>query len=169
MSTFRMPILGPATKPDSSNDVFFEPQSIKATNDLIEKMMAIFNDTSTDLKLGFSFRIPKNYIGSPKIGGVFQATAITGKYVFEVEYRAIASGEDGDPSTFQETVSTNPTIPGSALQDQEASVALTAANLAVDDRVSGHLIRKGSDTVNDTMAAALMAHPEMFFFEWSDV
>ncbi len=95
-------------------------------------------------------------------------TATTGKYVFEVEYRAIADGEAGDPSTFQETISTNPTAPATALNDQEASVALTAGNLAVDDRISGHLVRKGSDTVNDTMAAALMAHPEMFYFEYAD-
>ncbi len=168
MATHRIPILTVATLPDGSGDTFFEPFSVKATNDLIAKLVAIFNDTSTDLKIGFSFRVPKNYIGAPKIVGVFASTAITGKYVFEVEYRAIAAGEAGDPTTFQETVNTNPTIPGTALQDQEASVTLTAANLAIDDRVSGHLVRKGSDTVNDTMAAALIAHPEMFAFEYSD-
>lgn len=168
MATQRIGLLTAATLPDASGNAFFEPQSVKATNDLVNKLMGIFNDTATDLKLGFSVRVPKTYVGSPRIGGVFQMTATTGKYVFEVEYRAIADGEAGDPSTFQETVSTNPTAPATALNDQEASVALTPGNLAVDDRISGHLVRKGSDTVNDTMAAALMAHPEMFYFEYAD-
>ncbi len=168
MATRRIPILNVATLPDNSGGAFFEPQSIKATNDLVAKLMAIFNDTSTDLKIGFSFRVPKEYVGAPKIGGVFQTTATSGKYVLGIEYRAIATAEPGDPSTFQETVTTNPTVPGTALNDQEASAALTAANLAKDDRVSGHIFRKGSDTGNDTLAAALMAHPEMFFFEFSD-
>ncbi len=168
MATHRISILTSAALPDLSGDAFFESQSIKVANDLLFKLMAIFNDTSTDLKLGFSFRVPKNYVGSPRIGGVFQMVPTTGKYVLEVEYRAIADGEDGDPSTFQETVSVNPTAPGTTLFDQEADVALTAGNLAIDDRLSGHLVRKGSDTTNDTLAAALMAHPEMFYFEYTD-
>ena len=168
MTIRRIPIMTSATLPDTSGDVFLEPQSIKAVNDLVDKLMAIFNDTATDLKLGFSFRVPKGFVSSPRIGGVFQMTAIVGLYVFEVEYRAIASGESGDPATFQETVSVNPTAPGTALDDQEASVGLTVGNFAIDDRVSGHLLRKGSDAVNDTMVAALMAHPEMFYFEYDD-
>lgn len=168
MVLHRIGILTSATLPDNSSDAFFEPQSIKATNDLVLKLMAIFNNTSTDIDLGFSFRVPKGYVSAPRIGGVFQMTPTAGKYVFEVEYRAIADGEDGDPTTFQETVNTNPTAPATTLFDQETSVPLTAGNLAVDDRVSGHLTRLGSDTVNDTLAAALMAHPEMFFFEYDD-
>lgn len=168
MATQRIPILNVAVLPDSSGSVFFEPQSVKVANDLVTKLMAIFNDTSTDLKLGFSFRVPKGYVGSPKIGGVFQISATSGKYVLGVEYRAIAAGESGDPSSFQETQTTNPTVPGTAFDDQEASVTLTGGNFAIDDRVSGHIFRKGSDTTNDTAAAALMGHPEMFFFEYAD-
>ena len=96
MATHRISIFTVATLPGAgANFGFFEPFSVKATNDLIAKFVAIFNDTSTDLKIGFSFRVPKNYVGASKIVGIFASTAITGKYVFEVEYRAIAAGEAG--------------------------------------------------------------------------
>lgn len=165
MATQRIPIMTSATLPDAV--AFFEPQSVKATNDLVDKLMAIFNDTASDVKIGFSVRVPKDYVGSPRIGGVFQMTAIVGDYIFEVEYYAVGDGEPGDPAAFDETISTTETAPGAALSEQEASVALTAGNLAVDDRLSGELIRKGSDG-GDTMAAALMAHPEMFYLEYAD-
>ncbi len=167
MATQRIGIMTSATLPDTSGNAFFEPQSVKATNDLVSKLMAIFNDTATDVKLGFSVRVPKDYVGSPRIGGVYQMTAIVGDYIFEVEYYTVADGEPGDPAAFDETISTTVTAPGTALDDQEASVPLTAGNLAVDDRLSGHLIRKGS-AGGDDMAAALMAHPEMFYLEYSD-
>lgn len=168
MTIHRIPLLLASTLPDSGGDVFFEPSSIKFTNDLINALLCVFNDTGADEKLGFSCPIPVNYVGSLKIVGRFLSTATTGDYVWEVEYRAIASVEDGDPSTFQETVTSSAiTVPGTALQETEKTLTLTAGNLAAKDRFTGHILRKGSSG-SDTLAAALLAWPDMFQLEYAD-
>lgn len=157
-------------QPDTSGNCFVEGANVKNTNDLVDKLVLIFKNAGTaKIKLAFSFEVPMNYVGSPKIVAVCRATATSGKYVLGCEYRAIAAGEAGDPSTFQETATTNPTVPGTALQDQEASITLTAANLATKDRVTGNLYRGKDDGVNDTLAADLIVDPECLMFEYSDV
>ena len=45
MATHRIPILGTGTVPDTSGDVFQEPYTIKATNDVWGRLVWIFNDT----------------------------------------------------------------------------------------------------------------------------
>ncbi len=167
MATHRIPILGFGTTPDSSGDVFFEPYSVKATNDVWDRLVAIFNDSGTRIGLAGGFAIPKNYVGAPKVIVVWTAAATSGDVEWDVDYRAVG-GDDAeslDQSGTQETVNQNDTAPSAAHERMEASLALTAGNFAVDDEVEFELFRDGADA-GDTMAAAAIVFG--VFFEYSD-
>src|SRR3972149_4594341 len=134
MATHRLPILGWATVPDSSGNVFFEPQSVKGTNDPFAQLVAIFNDTATRIGLGGRFTVPKNYVGTAKLVVVWTATAIAGDVEWDFDYRAVG-GDDSeslDQAGTQESVNLNDTAPGAAHRRMEVALALTSANLAVD-------------------------------------
>lgn len=168
MATHLIPILGSATLPDTSGNVYQEPQALNfQSNDRYPGMVWVFADTSTRLKLGVGFRVPDNYVGDAYIVLYWGTTATSGKVVWEFDYTAIADGETLDPSSDQEsTSSTGTTVPGTArLLDVEA-IALTESNFAVGDWVQGVIVRDGADTTNDTAAAS--AYLLGAFFSYSD-
>ena len=168
MTIHRIPILTVATLPDNTGDMFFEPAAVECVNDLLTKEVAVFKDVATDSKLGFSVRVPKNYVGSAKIGAVFYTVAITGFYIWRVEYESAESLESADPSAFDQTVTSGAiAVPGTARIEIERTLTLTSNLIVADDRLSGHIVRRTSDA-SDTLAAKLIAHPEMFFFEFAD-
>ena len=166
MTTFRMPILGWATLPDSSGSVFCEPQAIKATNDVFPQLVWIFNDTATRIGLGGRFTVPKNYVGTAKIVVVWSATATSGDVVWDCDYRAVGGNdtESLDQAGNQESVTVTDTAPGAAHRRLEALMTLTSTNLAVDDEVEFTLFRDGA--ASDTMAAAAMVYAVLF--EYAD-
>ncbi len=163
MATHRIPILGFSMVPDNSGDVFLEPYSIKATNDVWKRLVAIFNDTSTRIGLRGSFDVPKDYVGSPKIIVVWTAIATSGDVEWDFDYRAVGGNdtESLDQTGTQETVNINDTAPSAIHERMEAFLALTAANLAIDDTVLFELFRDGVDG-GDTMAAAAIVHQLLF-------
>ena len=168
MSIHRIPILGWSTIPDSSGNVFFEPYGIKATNDVWNRLVCIFNDTATRIGIHGGFTIPKNYVGSAKLAIVWTATAITGDVEWDFDYRAVGGDdiESLDQVGTQESVNLNDTAPSAINERMECLITLTAANFAVDDEVEFTLFRDGTD-VGDTMAAAAIMFNVMF--EYSDV
>lgn len=168
MATHRIPILGFGTIPDASGDVFFEPYSVKATNDVWKRLVAIFNDTSTRIGLRGGFVVPKNYVGTPKIIVVWTSTAITSDVEWDFDYRAVGGDdtESLDQTGTQETVNINDTAPSAIHERMEAALALTAANLAADDEVEFELFRDGTDG-GDLMAAAAIVFQVLF--EYTDV
>lgn len=163
MATHRIPILGAGTIPDDSGEVFFEPYSVKATNDVWERLVAIFNDSSTRDGLRGGFVVPKNYVGSPKLIIRWTSTATTGDVVWDYDYRAVAVGESLDQAGTQESATVTDTAGGSVNLLQEASITL-AANFAVDDEVTHEIFRDG--TASDTMAAAAIVFSVLF--EYAD-
>ena len=167
MATIRRSILGFATVPDDSGDVFFEPYSVKATNDVWKRLVAIFNDTATRIGLRGAFNVPRDYVGAPKIIVVWTATATTGDIELDFDYRAVGGNdvESLDQAGTQESVNVNDTAPSAIHERMEASLALTAANLAADDTLLFELFRDGTDA-GDTMAAAAIVHDVLF--EYSD-
>lgn len=167
MTTHRIPILNWATKPDVSGNVFVEDYSVKATNDVWDRLVTIFNDTSTRLGLAGGFTIPKNYVSAPKIIVVWTATATSGNVVWDFDYRAVGGNdaESLDQTGTQESVTVTDAAPGAAHRRLEAEMSLTAGNLAVDDEVEFELFRDG--TAADTMAAAAILFN--LLFEFSDV
>ena len=167
MATIRRSILGFATIPDASGDVFFEPYSIKATNDVWRRLVVIFNDTAARDGLRGAFNVPKDYVGAPKIIVVWTATATSGDVEWDFDYRAVGGNdvESLDQTGTQESVNVNDTAPSAAHERMEAFLSLTAANLVPDDTLLFELFRDGTDG-GDTMAAAAIVHDVLF--EYSD-
>lgn len=163
MATHRIPILGWNTVPDTSGDVFFEPYSIKVTNDVWDYLVAILNDTATRIGLRLKFDVPQNYVGSPAIVVIWTATATTGDVENDFDYRAVGGNdiESLDQTGTQETVNLNDTAPSAIHERMENKLTLTAANIAAGDTVQAELFRDGVDA-GDTMAAAQIVHDVLF-------
>ena len=169
MATHRIALFGPATLPDTSGNVFLEPSSVKDANDLYPGLILIFNDTATRLLIRGRRRIPANYVGSARIKGRWWTTATTGNARWEFDYRAIADGESADPTTNQESVGQTQAAPGTARLYEEFDMALTSANIAVDDMLQFALVRDGAEAgPADTIAAALSVDLESVVLEYSD-
>ena len=172
MATHRASILNGSVTPDSSGKVWFEPYSILATNDVWKHMVVRTdqdgnNNAQLTTRVGFygAFKVPKNYVGSPKIKITWNATVTAGDRVWDFEYRAVAAAESLDQAGTQESVTVTTTTPGTAHNAIESSLTLTAANLAVDDVVEWFLAADGVDAA-DTIAAATLIHDVQF--EWTD-
>jgi hypothetical protein len=161
--TVRIPILGFGTVPDASGDVFFEPYSIKATNDVWDRLVAIFNDTATRIGLHCGFTVPKDYASNAKIIVVWTSTATSGDVEWDFDYRAVGGDdtESLDQAGTQESVNLNDTAPSAAHERMETALSLTSGNLAADDEVEGTLFRDGADA-GDTMAAAAIVFQVLF-------
>lgn len=167
MSTFQRPILGMGLLPDGSGDVFFEPYSVKATNDRWPHLVAIFNDTGTELGLRGVFVVPQNYSSAAVIKLIWTATATSGNVVWAFDYRAVG-GDDAeslDQTGEQETVNVTDAAPTSAHNRLVASLTLTDGNFAAGDLVEFEIVRAGGDA-SDDMAAAAILHGAVF--EYSD-
>lgn len=169
MATHRMSIFGAQCVPDSTGRAFFEPYSIKATNDVFRHLVLALNDPASSEAHGVygAFSVPKNYVGSPKVIVVWTTTATTGNVKFDFDYRAVGGNdtESLDQATFQESLTVTDAAPSATDERMEAEVSLTAANLAVDDLVEFYFTREdGSGT--DTIAASVTVHD--LLFEWSD-
>jgi hypothetical protein len=155
MATHRINILGAATKPDDSGNVYQEPAAINLqSNDRYPEMVWVFKDSSTRIKLGGVFQVPQNYVGTPKIGVAVAAVPTTGAWRFEFDYTSIADGESSDPSADQESVGATVTVPGTARLLDVQEIALTAGNFAAGDWVQFSIVRDGTDAA-DTLAASL--------------
>ena len=167
MATFRIPILGANTLPGSSGNVFFEPYTIKATNDTWKHAVVIFNDTATRIGLYGAFDVPQNYSGSAKIIVHWTSTATSGDVEWDFDYRAIGGDdtESLDQATAQESVNQNDTAPSAVNERMTASLTLTAGNFAAGDTVEFGIFRDGTDG-GDTMSAAAIVHQVLF--EYAD-
>lgn len=168
MATHRIPILGWGTVPDTSGNVFFEPYNVKATNDVWDRLVAIFNDTATRIGLAGGFAVPKNYVGNAKLVLVWTSTATSGDVEWDMDYRAVTgdNSESLDQAGTQESVNLNDTAPGAAHRRMECSITLTASNFAADDEVTFEIFRDGTDG-GDTIAAAVILFEALF--EYTDV
>lgn len=167
MATHRIPILGWPTVPDTSGNVFFEQYDVKATNDVWDRLVAIFNDTSTRLGLHGGFTVPKNYVGTAKLVIVWTSTATSGNTVWDFDYRTVGGNDTTslDQSGTEEAVTVTDAAPGAAHRRLEAIISLTSANLAADEEVEFTFFRDGADA-SDTMAAAAILFQLMF--EYAD-
>lgn len=167
MATHRIPILGWATVPDTSGSVFLEPYTVKATNDVWGRLVAVFNDTATRIGLRGGFTVPKNFVGNAKLIAVWTTTATSGDVEWDCDYRAVG-GDDSeslDQAGTQESVNLNDTAPSAAHERMETSITLTSSNFAVDDEVEFEFFRDGSDG-GDTIAAAVLLFA--LLFEYTD-
>lgn len=165
MATHRLSF-GALLNPDTSGSVWWQPSSILDSNDLAPTdQMLIFADTSTLLTASCHFQVPKNYVGTAKVYVRYKTTVTSGNVLWTVDYRAIAAGESGDPSTWQESLAGSATaVAGTTNLLSDISFTLTDSNLAVDDTVLIRIGRNGAGA--DTAAASLQLVDAIF--EYAD-
>lgn len=157
MATLKINILGAATLPDTSGNVYAEPAAVNfQANDHYPNLVFVFKDTSTRDTLGFAFHVPQNYVGTPKVGLIWATTANSGNVRLETDLTAIADGESGDPSADQESIAATVAVPGTARLIKVTELAFTAGNFAAADWVQGRIARDGAEAGPlDTLAASL--------------
>ena len=168
MATHRISMLRGDLLPDTSGNTFWEPATVKFTNDRWKYGVWIFNDTATRLELFGTFNVPRNYVGTALIKVVWTATAVAGNVVWDFDYRGVG-GDDAeslDQTLEQEALTVTDVAPTAALRRLEASMTVTSANLAVDDTVQ-FLISRDGVSASDTMAAAAILHDVIF--QYNDV
>lgn len=103
-------------------------------------------DSGSDEGIYFSFHVPKNYVGSPKIvikGILDGAPGATDTLGFGFRKRAVADNESAD-GTFDAEQTTTATIGSSGSNHANedlyvTSITLTAGDYTVDDEVFGYL------------------------------
>ena len=171
MSTHRIPIFGFPTIPDNTGRAYFEPYDIRATNDVFKHMVLILNDPTGAQIHGVygKFRIPVNYVGTPKLVIVWTSTAITNTCLFAFAYRAIGGNdaESLDQASYQETITIADVAPTAIHRKLEVSGALTGGNLVADDEVEYYFYRDGITGGTDDMAAEAIVHGA--YFEYADI
>lgn len=140
--------------PDTSGSVWVEPAAVNfGSNDRYPVDVVVFDDTATRIGMGFKFRVPQNYVGTPQFLVEWSTTATSGTLDAEIDYTAVG-GDDAetfDPSADQENIGTTDTASGTARRKQTATLTATAGNFAAGDEVIGTLFRDGSES--DTIAA----------------
>ena len=171
MATHRLPILGFGSNPDSSGDVFFEPQDILGASGFFKHMVLTFLDSGNDDEFHGSFEVPVNYVGTANLVIKWTSTQSDGTPALSVEwgiaYRSVNAGEDLDATSAQESLLTGnddlePTASDLML---EYTISLTDANFAPGDTVQYILSREGADA-GDDIAAAVRVYG--LFFEYND-
>ena len=167
MATLRKRILWGPTLPDDTGTAFFEPYSIKATNDVWKHLVLILNDTAADHGVYSQFDVPLGYVDTANLVIVWTATATVGDVEFDFMYRAVGGNDDEslDQAGSQEDVNANDTAPSATDERMELTIALTDGNFAPGDTVPYFFSRDGTDG-GDTMAAAAIVFD--LFFEYND-
>lgn len=151
MATHRLHFLD-VLQPDSSGNVYWKPSTIDDANDRFPHPVLAFSDSGTKAKATGRLYVPKNYVGTAKIGLRWKTTATTGNAVFDVEYKSIAVAESLDPSTDDEALTVTDGAAWTARLANDAEVTLTSSNLAADDTLLVDIARDGADAA-DTLAA----------------
>lgn len=168
MATHRIPILGWSARPDDTGDCFFEPYDILATNDVWDRLVGRFgasNSAAPTVRAGVhgGFTVPKNYVGSASIVIVWTSTLTSGNVVWDFEYRTVG-GDDTtslDQAGTEESLTVTDAAPTAAHRRLQASITLTAGNLAADEEVTFFLARDGADAA-DTLAGSALLFQALF-------
>jgi len=165
MATHRLSILGFATLPDASGNVWFEPAVLTQTNDRYPGLVARFKDTGTKDSLGIRFPVPNNYVSAPVIEVIWTTTATSGNAIWDFDYSSAAKTASLDPSADEESLTVTTAAPGSSQTGVASQMSATAANIAANDILQGKLSRDGASS--DTIAADLVVYDVIF--QYSDV
>lgn len=167
MATHRIPILGWPTVPDTSGNVFLEPYTIKATNDVWGYLVCVFKDSGTRIGIRGNFIVPQNYVNSANLVVIWTTTATSGDVEWDFDYRAVGGNdtESLDQAGTQQSVNANDTAPSATDERMEIPISLTDGNFATGDLVQFEFFRDGTDG-GDTLSAAVQLHA--LLFEYAD-
>lgn len=148
-----IPILGAQTRPDGSGNIYQREAPAVMLNDAFNHLLWAFENTGiVRIKLNGLFRVPEQYLTSPKLVVLWTATS-SGNAVFDFDYRSIAPGETFDPVSVQESVSVTDAAPTARFL-KKAEITLNSANFAAGDTVPFEFSRdlsNASDTISTTI------------------
>jgi hypothetical protein len=168
MATVQIPILGWGTVPDNSDEVFFEPFTVLASNDVWGRLICRFGSSNSEqptVRMGLrgGFVVPQDYVDTANIVIVWTATLTAGNVVWDFDYRAVGGNdaESLDQAGTQESVSVTDAAPGTAYYRLAVTVAVTDGNFAAGDEVEFELFRDGTDG-SDTMAGSAILFQLLF-------
>jgi hypothetical protein len=151
--------------PDNTGRARQEPYDIIGTNDLFQHLIGVLADPASSQEHGFfgAFSVPVNYNSAPEINVVWSTTATSGNARMRTRYRAVGGDdtESLDQGSYQETVAVTDAAPSAAHERMEATMALTAGNIAAEDLFEFYLTRL-DDSGTDTLAAAVQIHDVLF-------
>ena len=168
MATFDYPILNHSLMPDSSGDVFPAPVStqLTLTNAKRQNCIVMQFPTGADVGLELSFKIPQNYVGTPKlfIQGILDGTPAN-VLAFGAQQLSRADSEAVDTAYEAEDTASNSTWTGYSNEDMyEEEITLTPASAYVaDDTV--YLFFYRDDSVDTTTFNFLLTG---LFFRYDD-
>jgi hypothetical protein len=154
MATYRFSVLGGGTPDASVSPDTVGGQITAAADPSVGRMGCyVLADGGVDEGLSLHFSIPKNYVGSPAIivqGILDGAPGASDTLGFGFRKRAVADNESAD-GTFDAEQPASDTVGSGGLNyaDKDLltmSIALTAVDYAVDDRVLGYVFLDASAT-----------------------
>lgn len=159
-------ITGCFNMPSNTGNNFFEPLPIKATNDIFNNLNIIFNDTAAKERVDGKWTVPKDFVSGATIRFVWTSTAIAGNAVFDIDYSCIGGNdaESLDPAAVQRNATGTDAAPGTTMYRLIKDIAMTDADLAVDDTVYMGVSRDGADQ-SDTIAAAVILTQVLFVYQ----
>lgn len=165
MATKQLEIINWHARPDASEDVFFEPASVKMTTTPFDGQVLIFNNSGNRDGFVGQFKVPEEYVSTPKILVPWTSTATAGDIVLDLDYRAVAIGESMNQAAQETNVTVTDDAPLTTLFLLEAILTPTAGNFAAGDEVQYEVFRDSGD-VSDDMGAAIICFG--IYFEYSD-
>ncbi len=153
MATFRLPILGALTSPDTSGGAFFEPAAVNfGSNALYPHMLLVYSDSGATAGVGGVFEVPQNFAQAGTTQLVLEtASTATGDVDWEFDYSAIGATGPLDPSADTESLTSSGNLISTVRAGHPITIALTSANFSAGDQVLFGLRRQSG---NDTLAAS---------------
>ena len=141
MATHRIPIITQNCLPESG--VFFDRvgNQITSANPVGNQLALVISDGGADRGFYDSFKIPKNYVGTPKIvvTGILDGAMTTVTLAFGARGITVADNEVADAAYSTEDLG-NTAVDHADEDKVEVSITLTnLTGFAVDDEVHYHL------------------------------
>ncbi len=166
--TKRFSLLNGTVLPDTTGDVFQEPYTILATNDVWgfgTWRFGASNSAQPTVRscLAGHFSLPSDVASTVSTANaviVWSGTGTTGNVVWDFDYRVVGGNDTTslDQSGTQEAVTVTDAMPGAANRRLVASVALTAGNFSgqADTSLEWKVCRDGADGSDTAAFSALL-------------
>ncbi len=162
MTTHRKPIMGFGIKPDVTGECYFPPVDVEMTlgTGLMKNIICTLKDPSADTGFHGMFKVPKNYIGTPKIviTGIIDGTVGSTSVDFEFSYVSLANNESIETGWVESVTWDSGNTSGWTTEDlMELVSGALGSNFSVDDQVFFYMKRDygTDDFVGDFHVTAL--------------
>jgi hypothetical protein len=162
MASHRVPIGGWQLVPDSSGSAYFEPFSVKATNDVWRHLVLVMDQHTSPTTVYGCFETPRNYSSGGSVIPIWTTTATSGAVEWGFASRVVGGDDiESFDQAGTESVDTNTdTAPSAANERMETQIAFGATTSAASS-VEFQFSRRSIGAV----AAAITVHGLVFEYE----